>query len=343
MPGWPAAVIETVSPSQLMPSEIQRMWTSSTPGPIGSGVAMRSLRSSTPSPRARARRPAAPRRAAARGPGPRTPRSAAGSPSARSRPQRRQRPAGGTSSMHQLISAPIFRSRRYITIASSSSTCEIAKPTWIRTPVAGPAPSSDIERAATTATSTWARSSPSSTSTVLPETARRVRQLLLSICAEPAITSPVSLWQIDENGPRAASSRHGPPNQFEYMCMSRSFLSLLLAVTMLAAMTACRRAAAPAATATAGRRLVIERTDASSCSASAPWPPTSSPRVWALTTSSPSLTITKVGVFMRARQRADRHDQRRLASRVRRPAHDEAIDGIVFKGFFVEETSRSRS
>src|SRR3954453_15111769 len=31
MPGWPAAVIETVSPSQLIPSEIQRMWTSSTP------------------------------------------------------------------------------------------------------------------------------------------------------------------------------------------------------------------------------------------------------------------------------------------------------------------------
>ena len=31
MLGWPAAVIETVSPSQLMPSEIQRMWTSSTP------------------------------------------------------------------------------------------------------------------------------------------------------------------------------------------------------------------------------------------------------------------------------------------------------------------------
>src|SRR5918998_6209898 len=31
MPGWPAAVIDTVSPSQLIPSEIQRMWTSSTP------------------------------------------------------------------------------------------------------------------------------------------------------------------------------------------------------------------------------------------------------------------------------------------------------------------------
>ena len=38
MPGWPAAVIDTLSPSQLIPSEIQRMWTSSTPGPIGSGV-----------------------------------------------------------------------------------------------------------------------------------------------------------------------------------------------------------------------------------------------------------------------------------------------------------------
>src|SRR3954467_9498060 len=31
MPGWPAAVTEMESPSQLMPSEIQRMWTSSTP------------------------------------------------------------------------------------------------------------------------------------------------------------------------------------------------------------------------------------------------------------------------------------------------------------------------
>src|SRR5829696_8205435 len=31
MPGWPAAVTETESPSQLIPSEIQRMWTSSTP------------------------------------------------------------------------------------------------------------------------------------------------------------------------------------------------------------------------------------------------------------------------------------------------------------------------
>src|SRR5918997_4086785 len=38
MPGWPAAVIEMVSPSQDMPSEIQRMWTSSTPGAIGSAV-----------------------------------------------------------------------------------------------------------------------------------------------------------------------------------------------------------------------------------------------------------------------------------------------------------------
>src|SRR4051795_9821173 len=33
MPGWPAAVMETVSPSQLIPSEIQRMCTSSTPLP----------------------------------------------------------------------------------------------------------------------------------------------------------------------------------------------------------------------------------------------------------------------------------------------------------------------
>src|SRR3954467_4938600 len=31
MPGWPAAGIETESPSQLIPSEIQRMSTSSTP------------------------------------------------------------------------------------------------------------------------------------------------------------------------------------------------------------------------------------------------------------------------------------------------------------------------
>src|SRR5215208_1033519 len=36
MPGWPAAVTETESPSQLMPSEIQRMWTSSTPAACGS-------------------------------------------------------------------------------------------------------------------------------------------------------------------------------------------------------------------------------------------------------------------------------------------------------------------
>src|SRR3954451_7708203 len=39
MPGWPAAVIETESPSQLIPSEIHRMWTSSTAGAFGS-VAM---------------------------------------------------------------------------------------------------------------------------------------------------------------------------------------------------------------------------------------------------------------------------------------------------------------
>src|SRR5437764_5395718 len=31
MPGCPAAVIDTESPSQLIPSEIHRMWTSSTP------------------------------------------------------------------------------------------------------------------------------------------------------------------------------------------------------------------------------------------------------------------------------------------------------------------------
>src|SRR5690349_17622670 len=34
--GWPAAVIETLSPSQLIPSEIHRMWTSSTAGALGS-------------------------------------------------------------------------------------------------------------------------------------------------------------------------------------------------------------------------------------------------------------------------------------------------------------------
>src|SRR3954454_19890155 len=38
MPGWPAAVTETESPSQLMPSEIHRMWTSSTPAAMGSAV-----------------------------------------------------------------------------------------------------------------------------------------------------------------------------------------------------------------------------------------------------------------------------------------------------------------
>src|SRR3954454_10577537 len=36
IPGWPAAVIETLSPSQLIPSEIHRMWTSSTAGALGS-------------------------------------------------------------------------------------------------------------------------------------------------------------------------------------------------------------------------------------------------------------------------------------------------------------------
>src|SRR3954453_14050371 len=39
MPGWPAAVTDTESPSQLIPSEIHRMWTSSTAGATGS-VAM---------------------------------------------------------------------------------------------------------------------------------------------------------------------------------------------------------------------------------------------------------------------------------------------------------------
>src|SRR6188472_4094122 len=38
MPGWPAAVTDTESPSQLMPSEIHRMWTSSTPAAMGSAV-----------------------------------------------------------------------------------------------------------------------------------------------------------------------------------------------------------------------------------------------------------------------------------------------------------------
>src|SRR3954467_10715019 len=36
IPGWPAAVTETESPSQLIPSEIHRMWTSSTAGALGS-------------------------------------------------------------------------------------------------------------------------------------------------------------------------------------------------------------------------------------------------------------------------------------------------------------------
>src|SRR3954466_12020963 len=36
IPGCPAAVIETESPSQLIPSEIHRMWTSSTAGAFGS-------------------------------------------------------------------------------------------------------------------------------------------------------------------------------------------------------------------------------------------------------------------------------------------------------------------
>src|SRR6478735_12592731 len=36
MDGCPAAVIETESPSQLIPSEIHRMWTSSTAGALGS-------------------------------------------------------------------------------------------------------------------------------------------------------------------------------------------------------------------------------------------------------------------------------------------------------------------
>src|ERR671933_36790 len=35
-PGWPAAVTETESPSQLIPSEIHRMWSSSTAGAFGS-------------------------------------------------------------------------------------------------------------------------------------------------------------------------------------------------------------------------------------------------------------------------------------------------------------------
>src|SRR3954452_17121864 len=42
MPGWPAAVTDTESPSQLMPSEIHRMWTSSTPAGASS-TAMRDL------------------------------------------------------------------------------------------------------------------------------------------------------------------------------------------------------------------------------------------------------------------------------------------------------------
>src|SRR4051812_18739363 len=40
MPGWPAAVIDTESPSQLIPSEIHRMCTSCTPGGVTGSVAM---------------------------------------------------------------------------------------------------------------------------------------------------------------------------------------------------------------------------------------------------------------------------------------------------------------
>src|SRR4051794_10185919 len=40
IPGWPAAVIDTESPSQLMPSEIQRMCTSCTPGGVTGSVAI---------------------------------------------------------------------------------------------------------------------------------------------------------------------------------------------------------------------------------------------------------------------------------------------------------------
>src|SRR3954447_23900504 len=40
MEGWPAAVMETVSPSQLIPSEIQRTCTSSTPGGFFGSVDM---------------------------------------------------------------------------------------------------------------------------------------------------------------------------------------------------------------------------------------------------------------------------------------------------------------
>src|SRR5919109_317169 len=36
IPGCPAAVTDTLSPSQLIPSEIQRMWTSSTAGAVDS-------------------------------------------------------------------------------------------------------------------------------------------------------------------------------------------------------------------------------------------------------------------------------------------------------------------
>src|SRR5438067_1471803 len=40
MPGCPAAVIETESPSQLIPSEIQRMWTSLAPELVCCSTAM---------------------------------------------------------------------------------------------------------------------------------------------------------------------------------------------------------------------------------------------------------------------------------------------------------------
>src|SRR5918997_6526015 len=43
MLGWPAAVTDTESPSQLIPSEVQRMWTSSTPGATSALASMTDL------------------------------------------------------------------------------------------------------------------------------------------------------------------------------------------------------------------------------------------------------------------------------------------------------------
>ena len=133
MPGWPAAVIDTESPSQLMPSEIQRMWTSSTPGGVFGSVAM-----ACPSNRRQRiflelerRPPAAPRRAAARG---RVRRSCAHVQrevrQLALRPAVAAAPAAGTSSMHQLGALD----RRALGHAARTRTSSAEGTTWRRWP-----------------------------------------------------------------------------------------------------------------------------------------------------------------------------------------------------------------